>query len=392
MFHSKRTLLVIKLAATLIVSIIFILPVGAQTETVLYSFNGIARQAYFPSGGLTFDSKRVLYGTTSAGGAYGCGSVYEFAPTGTLTVLHSFSPKGGDGNQPTGGIVLDASGRMYGTTFYGGAYGYGTVFRMTPNSTGTIKILHSFGDHEGDGNHPYAGVVLDQSGNIYGTTVFGGEFNRGTVFKVTPSGEETVLYSFGSQAEDGERPYGALIFGNDGTLYGTTQFGGTYGAGTIFEVTPAGNHSVLHSFNGTDGGDLFTSLTRRDDSLYGTSATGGEFGHGVVFKLSPTGELVVIHSFARFSEDGYEPSSAVIFDEDGNLYGTTHYGGAADGSGTVFKISSDGTKSVIHDFGGLGDGFGPLGRLVLDDSGALYGITELGGNRNNGGTIYKLTP
>jgi uncharacterized repeat protein (TIGR03803 family) len=371
------------------------LPADAQTEAVIYSFKGVSPDGYDPYGGVALGKNGVLYGTTAFGGTYGFGTVFKIDPDGTETVLHSFNSKSGDGFEPAAGVILDKAGNLYGTTYYGGAYGYGSVFKVIPNASKTETVVYSFGGQSGDGQNPWAGLVLDQAGNFYGTTVFGGAYGGGTVFKLTPTGTETVLYSFGSQSGDGSQPYGGVVLDDLGNLYGTNVFGGAYGGGgTVFKVTPTGTESVLYSFGGHsgDGAEPFAGVLRKGGVLYGTTIVGGTNGYGTVFKLTTRGKMTVLHNFSRFSEDGYQPSSGVVLDSAGNLIGTTQYGGVSGVSGTVFEITPDGTATVLHDFGSLGDGFGPVGGMVFDKAGNLYGTTEFGGAQGNGGTVYKLTP
>lgn len=207
----------------------------AGEETVLYSFQGL-QDAAFPNANLTFDKAGNLYGTTGTGGLYEHGTVFELSSTGVEKVLYSFNSQSGDGNVPYSGVVFGKKGDLYGTTFYGGAYGQGTVFELS--STGEEKLLYSFGGQPSDGINPYGSVIFDKKGDIYGTTFAGGLYGQGTVFEVSPTGEEKILYTFGSQAGDGNTPIGGLVFDTAGNLYGVTADGGAYGSGTVFEITP----------------------------------------------------------------------------------------------------------------------------------------------------------
>jgi uncharacterized repeat protein (TIGR03803 family) len=208
----------------------------AGEEKVLYSFGAEFQDAVFPTANLTFDKAGNLYGTTDSGGLYGGGTVFELSSTGVEKLLYSFNLQSGDGNYPASGVVFGKKGAIYGTTFYGGVYGQGTVFELS--STGVEKLLYSFGGEPGDGINAYGSVVLDKKGNIYGTTFAGGLYGQGTVFEVSPTGEETILYTFGSQVGDGNTPLGGLVFDTAGNLYGATAYGGAYGFGTVFEITP----------------------------------------------------------------------------------------------------------------------------------------------------------
>jgi uncharacterized repeat protein (TIGR03803 family) len=280
-------------------------PAQGQTETVLYSF-GAAPDGALP-GYVTpiFDAEGNLYGTTVHSGYYYHGTAFELTPSGTETVLWSFG-NGTDGQYPSSGLVFDAEGNLYGTTSGGGAYGGGTVFELSPPSGGsgswTETILHSFGA-EKDGASPVASLILDAGGNLYGTTSYGtGSGCRatcGVVFKVTPSGTETILHKF--NFKEGYRPVAPVIMDADGNLYGTTTSGGTYGnkacdhsgCGTVFELTPTKKRwteTILHSFdqNGTDGINPGGGLVfDAEGNLYGTTTSGGAYSYGIVFKVTP---------------------------------------------------------------------------------------------------------
>jgi uncharacterized repeat protein (TIGR03803 family) len=386
----------------------------AQTFSVLYSFNGgnngIPDGAY-PSGLVRDALSGNLYGTTSAGGDLtcdpnGCGTVFKVDTTGkNETVLYSF--KGyPDGSVPLAGLVR-AGGNLYGTTSQGGAYGYarGTVFKV--DKTGHETVLYSFKvAGQGDGVDPEAGLVRDAlSGNLYGTTYIGGTYvNYGTVFKVDKTGHETVLYSF-TGGTDGGNPWAGLIRDANGNLYGTTTAGGdltcrSSGCGTVFKVDATGNETVLHSFTGFSKGDgnLPTAglLLDGKGNLYGTTIAGGAYNYGTVFKVDATGHETVLYSFTG-GTDGDQPWSGLIRDAKGNLYGTTQTGGVYN-YGTAFKLDKTGNETVLHSFNGTSDGSYPRAGLVRDAlSGNLYGTTTEGGDLdcNSGrgcGTVFKLTP
>jgi uncharacterized repeat protein (TIGR03803 family) len=204
-------------------------------EEVLYSFQDAA-DALFPDANLTFDKAGNLYGTSNVGGVYEGGTVFELSPAGVEKVLYSFNRQGGDGNYPSSAVVFGKKGVIYGTTFYGGVYGQGTVFELS--ATGEEKLLYSFGGQSSDGINAYGNLVLDKKGNIYGTTFAGGLYGQGTVFELSPTGEEKILYTFGSQAGDGNTPLGDLVFDTAGNLYGVTEYGGVYGFGTVFKIAP----------------------------------------------------------------------------------------------------------------------------------------------------------
>jgi uncharacterized repeat protein (TIGR03803 family) len=207
----------------------------AGEEKILYSFQGV-EDAAFPNANLSFDTAGNLYGTTGTGGIYELGAIFELSASGEEKVIYSFNPQAGDGDVPYSGIVFGKKGNMYGTTYYGGAYGQGTVFELSPN--GMEKILYSFGGQANDGSNPYGNVVFDKKGNLYGSTIAGGAHGQGTVFELTPTGEEKILYTFGNQPGDGNTPLGDLVFDTAGNLYGVTENGGAYGFGTVFKITP----------------------------------------------------------------------------------------------------------------------------------------------------------
>jgi uncharacterized repeat protein (TIGR03803 family) len=270
------------------------------------------------------------------------------------------------------------------------------VAAVLPAHAQTETVLYSFSGTPSDGANPYAMPVFDGR-NLYGTTVGGGSHGYGTVFKLEPSGIETILHSFDFDGSDGYTPYASLVL-HKGILYGTTQLGGAYGQGTVFEMTPIGNgwtETILHSFslNGKDGAQPFASLIfDKYGNLYGTTYAGGDYSDGTVFELAPSGTETILHSFAFNGSDGYFPYASLIMG--GNLFGTTTYGGlygcAGDGCGTVFELTLSGKETILHSFGGSGDGSGPYGRLVRDTKGNLYGTTTAGGAYNYG-MVFELT-
>jgi uncharacterized repeat protein (TIGR03803 family) len=277
------------------------------TETVLYSFTGAGGDGESPNAGLVLDAQGNLYGTTEYGGdgacgyGSGCGTVFELSPNGSggwnETVLYSFTGAGGDGAFPNTGLVLDAQGNLYGTTEAGGGgvcangNACGTVFQVT--TTGQEAVLYSFTGAGGDGGNPYAGLVRDAQGNLYGTTGYYGEDGYGTVFQVTTTGQETVLYSFTGAGGDGKNPYAGLVLDTQGNLYGTTNGGGAGNAGTVFEVTAPGKETVLFSWMLGDGAGPNGLVRDAQGNLYGTTSLGGDVacanGHGcgTVFRLAP---------------------------------------------------------------------------------------------------------
>jgi uncharacterized repeat protein (TIGR03803 family) len=298
------------------------------TESLFFSFAGT------PYSGLLQGSDGNIYGTTANGGSSGRGTVFRITPSGTESVLYSFPAGASD---PYTGLIQGSDGNFYGTTGAGGNSDDGTVFKMTPG--GTETVLHVFPKTGSDGQTPYAGLIQGSDGNLYGTTYFGGASGLGTVFKVTPSGTETILHSF-SGGSDGEHPYAGLIQGSDGNFYGTTYQGGISGYGTVFKLTPSGTETVVYTFAGgsSDGASPEAGLIQGGDgSLYGNTLQGGAGNFGTVFKISPIGTETILHAFAG-SSDGANPSANLVQGSDGNLYGTADSGGAK-GYGTFFKVT-----------------------------------------------------
>jgi len=382
---------------TLVLAALFLLllliaarPALAQNETALYVFGSQSGDGRWPGAGVIFDQNGNLYGTTSEGGASDWGSVYELTADGREKVLYSFGRRNKDGQYPFASLVFDKEGNLYGTTSVGGAHLNGTVFEIT--AAGKEKVLHSF--HKSDGSTPVAGVIFDQNGNLYGTTTRGGAHGGGTVFEITAAGKEKVLHSFGSQSGDGFLPYAGLVFDGNGNLYGTTTQGGAHGNGTVFEITAAGTEKVLHSFD-PRAGDGYNPgaglIFDNEDNLYGTTSQGGPYGYGTVFEITAAGTEEVLYSFGSQSGDGSNPEADLVFDQNGNLYGTTYVGGAYD-LGTVYELTADGLEKVLYSFGSQpGDGSNPLSGVIFDKEGNLYGTTFEGGAYNYG-TVFEATP
>jgi uncharacterized repeat protein (TIGR03803 family) len=317
--------------------------------------------------------------------------------SGRERVIHAFN--GEDGWSPHAAL-LDVRGTLYGTTWLGaihGGNGDGTVYKMTPS--GQTTMLYQF--HGPDGSNPAASLI-DVNGTLYGTTVYGGAYcgsaGCGTVFSITPSGTETVLHSFGS-AGDGATLSSSLT-NVGGTLYGTTLDGGTNGDGAVFSITPSGVEHVVYSFAGSPNGEHpDATLINVNGRLYGTTASGGASGDGTVFSVSRSGRENVLHSFSG-SPDGSEPAAALT-NVNGTLYGTTDGGGSGScsyygltGCGTVFSIDLSGNEKVIYSFAGSADGANPRGNL-LNVSGTLYGTSAGGGSRcayyERCGTVFSIT-
>jgi uncharacterized repeat protein (TIGR03803 family) len=403
----------------------------AQQEKVLYNFLGVA-DGFAPNAVPIFDAAGNLYGTAGGGGtgiAYG--TVFELIPAGAGVwvekTLHTFTKN--DGHSPSAGLVADAAGNLYGTTYYGGVYETGsrggTVFELTRGSGGawTEKVLHSFGSGT-DGSNPYAGLILDSAGNLYGTTTQGGNgtCNCGTVFELSPNASgnwtERILHTFTNNGTDANYPYTGLTLDAFGNLYGVTSKGGIYNDGTVFEVKPVSGggwtEKVLHSFNTNfiDGAGPFGSLILdAAGNLYGTTLGGGAFvtcddggfGCGTVFELTPTvgggWKERVLHSFTNNGQDGYYPYASLVLDGSGNLYGTASTGGSANnfayGGGTVFELKPTAggtwTQKTLHSFGSGTDAAYPQAGLAFGPSGSLYGTTPDGGP-GGWGAVYEIKP
>jgi uncharacterized repeat protein (TIGR03803 family) len=404
---------------------------SGYTETVLHKF-AASPDAASPEAGVILDVNGDLYGTTIAGGTdpscpggynTGCGTVYTIDATGNDRVVYSFRGKP-DASEPFAGLIR-RNGVFYGTTASGGNYkpcytyggnGCGTVFQI--DRGGHERLLYqfkgNFGSGPADGQGPTSGLIVDSSGNLYGTTPFGGSDESGTIFEITKSGKENVLYSF-TGASDGGRPYSGVIRDASGNVYGVAYFGGnsacTGGCGTIFELSTSGSLSVLYRFTGgKDGGNPIGGMAMDGSgNLYGTAQNygnlscnkrGGNPGCGTVFRLNAKHKLKVLHEFAG-SPDGAVPSENLIIDANGNLYGTTSFGGDSKcnggySCGTVFEVDSRGGESVLYTFtGGKKDGEVPYGPVRRDAAGNLYGTTVSGGPGpcNRGcGVVFKLSP
>ena len=381
----------------------------AQSLTTLYAFTDAARDGASPGAGLVADAQANFYGTTEYGGRYNLGTVFKLSTAGVESVLHQFDVtisdvRGADGIYPLGSLVIDAHGYLFGTTSEGPCPACGTVFRVAPASS--EKTLHNFGG-PGDGGQPQAGLVSDAQGNLYGTTMFGGFENNGTVFKVTPGGIETVLYRFAEVAGDGMWPISSLVLDAQGNLYGTTFGGGAAPNqnGIVFKLAPDGTETVLYNFTGVPDGSTPNSLVLDAmGNLYGTTQRGGTFNSGTIFKLTPGGVETILHSFAGYPTDGAVPGPGLLMDAKGNLDGATNDGGTnvcgSFGCGTIFKLTPQGTETLLYSFCssiGCVDGAIPNGGLISDTQGNLYGTTQYGGDPTcqpgrGCGVVFKLEP
>jgi len=413
---------------------------AASRETVLYAFHG--KDGRGP-GSVIVAPDGTLYGTTWFGGkihcpgsgSLGCGVVFRLTRDANgkwrETVLHAFDDDNTDGSLPAGSLTLDKNGNLYGTTVYGGPLnecsnqGCGVVFELTPGADGkwTYRVVHAF--DVTDGAAPWDGLIFDSAGNLHGTTSGGGNTDActggcGVVFQLTPSeGDrwtETVLYSFGGS--DGEEPRAPLTFDAAGNLYGNAEFGGAYGAGAVFVLTPGAGgkwtEKVLYSFDNTDGYQpSYGLIFDASGNLYGTTPLGGAYGWGTAFKLTPDRDgkwtETVLHSFDQNKIGGGYPSSGLVFDKRGNLYGATTSGGKytcpGGGSvacGVVFRLTPHANgrwaETVLHSFGKGKDGAGPVGGLARDSAGHLFGLAYEGGylgapcGKDGCGVVFEVAP
>jgi uncharacterized protein (TIGR03437 family) len=354
------------------------IPSYAQTFTTLASFAGLNGRQPSPAS-LTQAADGNLYGTTWLGGANGTGTVFRVTPSGALTTICSFTLSAG--LTAEGGLIQGTDGNFYGTNTIDGANNLGTVFKITPD--GTLTTLYNFGSMSSDGQYPNGTLAQGTDGNFYGATETGGPHGVGTVFRITPAGTMTTLYSFGGVPADGASPKGGLIEASDGNLYGTTLQGGAKGFGTIFRITPAGTLTTLHSFTGTstDGGGPEAALIQATDgNFYGTNSTG-------VFKMTPAGTVTTIYSFGTSGVlNGSPIQSAIIQATDGNFYGTA-VGGGANQDGFVFQVTPSGPAKVLYNFSGT-EGRAPNGVIQASD-GNLYGTAQ--GGASSDGIIFRLT-
>jgi uncharacterized repeat protein (TIGR03803 family) len=351
---------------------------------VLWNF-GFGLDGQYPESALIAGSDGNFYGTTKYGGPSIDGTVFEITPNGVESVLSSFAG-GSDGSTVVGGVIQGSDGNFYGTTYVGGANNLGTVFKVTP--AGVETVLWSFGSGT-DGQLPVSGLVQGSDGNFYGTTGAGGSTQYGTVFKVTPTGAETVLWNFGT-GMDGYSPQSGLIQGSDGNFYGTTSLGGSNGYGTVYKITPTGVETVLWNFDFVTGSEPKGGLIQGiDGNFYGTTTAG--MGGGTVFKITPAGVVTILWNFSG-NADGSGPYAGLVQGRDGNFYGTTVAGGTILNSGTIFRVTPDGVETVLWDFGfGGNGGFSTVSGLIQGTDGNLYGTTD-GRGTANAGTVFKLIP
>lgn len=381
---------------------------SAQSLTTLVSFNGSnGADPYY--GSLTADANGNLFGTTEAGGANGVGTVFEVALTASgyaaaPTTLVDFN--GSDGAYPLSGLIMDANGNLFGTTEAGGANGYGTVFEIVKSGSGYASaptILVSFDDNHGA--FPQSSLIIDSKGDLFGTTFGGGASGAGTVYEIVNSGSSyastpTTLVSF--DGADGSEPAAGLVSDSNGDLFGTTVSGGTSGNGTVFEIanTASGYDSApitLVNFNNTDGNNPYSGLIiDANSNLLGTTNSGGTYGYGTVFEIVNTSGVYssTPTTLVNFDDhNGAYPIATLIADANGNLFGTTTESGAS-GDGTLFEIANSAsgyatTPTTLISFNGANGAF-PYSSLIADAKGNLFGAT-LAGGASNDGAVFEVT-
>ncbi len=372
--------------------LVTVIAAPAQTFTSLFSFDG-SNGSYPYTGSLVQGIDGQLYGMTNQGDPDGCGTAFKITPAGSLTTLFNFST-GSNGCNPLGGLMLASGGNIYGSTFYSGDGGGGTLWTINP--AGTLSTLYAFNyfDDYIDGASTFSALAEAPNGIFYGTAVDGGHpiseerLGGGVIFEMTPSGAYSVIHFF--DFTDGWFPQDAtLIRGTDGSLYGEMSGGGTgsctNGCGVLYKIEPLGGFTVLHDFNGPDGeAPLGGLIQASDQNFYGITYFGGAHGYGTVFKLTPKGTLTTLYNFPGTAQ----PRGKLMQATDGNLYGTT-FDGARYGYGSVFRITTAGKLTTVHNFDGTDGNYSRSG-LVQDTNGILYGET-LAGGASGKGNIYSLS-
>lgn len=392
------------------------------TMHTLYMFTGYADGAG-PLAGVVMDSAGDLYGTTWQGGnlndcnGYGCGVVYRVGTNNAEAILHTFIA-GADGYAPWAGLVRNSSGALFYGAASGGNGGAGTVFQIAPKPTPcktafcpwNLTTIYPFSFT--DGNGPQASLLRDSSGNLYGTTVAGGAGCQpngcGTVFKVDPQGHHTILYSF--NGTDGNSPMCTLLMDPSGNLYGTTYKGGLHNEGTVFKLDPNGGLTTLWNFaGGSDGANPTAGVVADQNwNLYGTTQFGGTHNGGVAYEVVPASKMETVrHNFQGVGpgSDGNSPLSPLLMDGSGNFYGTAG-GGGSSGDGVIYKFDSQFNETIIWNFTGADGAYPTYGSLIMDQHGNLYGTTNQGGDYNSMapacyiqnvgplgcGVVFKLSP
>lgn len=383
----------------LVLMVMFLRVTLAQAQgsfTTLYNFTGGA-DGGAPWAGLTQDSSGNLYGTAILGGFidggynYNCGVVYQVNTAGTETVLYDFCPYGeyASGTNPLAPVTPGNAGNFYGTATHGGLIGYGTVFNL--DSAGNQTVLYSFID-QSDGCFPSQAPVIDKAGNIYGSTSdFECSYGYGAIFKIDNAGNFTVVHSF--TRSDGAYPqYGRLTMDAGGNIYGVTEYGGAFNKGALYKLSKSGELTVLHSFKGGKDGCLPYGSVVRDGhgNLYGTTSYCGSKNDGTIWEVSEKGKETILHNFAGGTGDGCFPYGGVVRDSHDNLYGATYSCGAYGYYGTLYELNESGSLILLHSFNNS-DGAYPTGEVLLTASGTLAGTTYKGGT-DKFGTAWSYAP
>ncbi|QNF34660.1 putative Ig domain-containing protein [Adhaeribacter swui] len=342
------------------------------------------QSGYTPYDNLIKGPDGNFYGMTYQGGAYNDGTIFKMTSSGTITILLSLR-SAETGSNPQGSLLLATDGNFYGMTYSGGTFGYGTVFKITPS--GNFTLLRKF-NGQIDGRYPQGSLVQGNDGNFYGMTYQGGSSNYGTIFKISATGAFTVIKHLDNTT--GSYPQGSLVKANDGNFYGLTYQGGTNNYGTIFRITPNGNFTIRrHLDSSISGGYPQGSLVQGSNgSLYGITYQGGANGYGTIFRMALNGTFTVLHSLNYTTDGGYAQGN-LIQGTDGNFYGTTYQGGT-NSAGTIFKISANGKFTVLHNLDNINDGRYPRGGLVQGTGGNYYGMTSSGGPGDQG-TVFRVT-
>ena len=356
---------------------------ASSAFTTLHSF--AESDGMNPFAALMQGSDGSFYGATYYGGANGKGTLFKITTSGAVTTLHSFA--GSDGANPIAELIQSSDGNLYGITYGGGSADKGTVFRM--NAAGVVTTLHSFAGS--DGANPHARLIQASDGNFYGTSRYGGVADKGTIFRMNAAGVVTTLHSFAELPLDGANPVAGLIQGADGSFYGTTYQGGANDQGTVFRMDVSGLTITLHSFAETDGANPQARLMQTaDGGFYGTTLRGGAAHYGTVFTMNSSGLVTTLHSFVGSA--GETPIAGLMQGSDGNFYGTTSTNAGGTGYGTVFKIDSFGVLTTLHTFGEFRlEGAFPEAGLVQGSDGNFYGTTY-GGGAANRGAVFKVEP
>jgi uncharacterized repeat protein (TIGR03803 family) len=351
---------------------------GGVMLSNLFTFNGSDGNG--PQVGLLAYTNGSFLGTTWEGGAGGTGTVFAVTGDGTLTTLVTFY--GTNGGHPCAGLTLASDGNFYGMTGSGGTSNWGTIFRTTLDGTATVLV--SFLGTNGVG--PAAGIIQASDGNFYGTTELGGANNRGTIFKMTPGGSLTTLYSF--DPTNGCSPEAPLLQAQDGNFYGTTTVGGLFDGGTVFKMTPDGSVTFLTSFAYSNGCPVGRLVQGDDGALYGATA-GWSLGGGSVYRITTNRELTTLVAFDVSGVNGLNPDAGLTLASDGNFYGTCTIGGTSN-RGTIFRVTPNGMFKTVYNFSGGSDGMVPVTELLQAADGNLYGTTYYGGP-SWAGNVFSLS-